>query len=61
VNHILLYDPLNTYALLFWPYADYYFKGNLDQDLYNKLCMVHDENSKIMSLKKTVNLFFTLD
>src|SRR5271170_680581 len=50
VNHILLYDPLNTYALLFWSYSDYYLKGNLDQDLYNKLCMVHDENPKIMSL-----------
>ena len=50
VNHILLYDPFNAYSLLFWSYADYYLKGNLDQDLYNKLCMTHDENPKIMSM-----------
>jgi hypothetical protein len=54
-NNILSYDPSNAYALLFLSYADYFLRGNSDDELYSKLSLAHDNNPIIMSMIEVAN------
>jgi hypothetical protein len=50
VQHVLSYDPSNAYALLYWSYADYFLMGNLNNELYDNLCMAQSDDIEIMSM-----------
>jgi len=57
-QHILAYDPLNVYALLFLVYADYYTFGGSNQEIYQKLCKLSVKDKKLMAIIEIAKAFY---
>ncbi len=49
-NHILSYDPVNIYALLFLDFAQDVFLGGIQEDTYYHLSLAQTSDNEIMSM-----------
>lgn len=57
-NNVLSYDPNNVYALLFLVYAYYFLIGEISFEIYQKLCLVHNEDPEAMAMIELAKAFY---